>query len=191
MWIPLDRLYPILALAALAGATLWLERATRSDEPRTSTEVRQFPDFMGEEIRLTRFDAQGQRVYELLADTVIHYPAGDVTELVQPRLRYETTDGELRVNANWGESREGGETLFLVGEVEVFRDGIDGGPDMTLTSDTLTVWPDDQRAETDDPVVLTQGVNVAVGNAMRADNLFGTLQLIGDAKVTMPRPPKN
>lgn len=191
MWIPLDRLYPIIALATLAGATLWLERVTRSDEPRASAEVRQFPDFIGETIRMTRFDAQGQRQYELLADKVIHYPAGDVTELEQPRLQYETPDGEIRVTAHWGESSDGGEVLFLVGEVEVFRDGVEGGADMTLTSDTLRLWPDDQRAETDDPVVLTQGDKVATGNAMRADNLFGTLQLIGDAKVTMPRAPRN
>lgn len=191
MWIPLDRLYPIIALAALAGATLWLERVTRSDEPRSHAEARQFPDFIGEQVRMTRFDVTGQRRYELIADKVTHYPVGDVTEFEQPHLRYETADGQLRITAAWGETREGGETLDLVGDVEVFRDGIDGNVDMSLTSDTLTVWPDDERAATDDPVVLTHGATVATGNGMRADNLFGALQLIGNARVVMPRAPRN
>jgi len=191
MSISIDRFYPIIALALLAAGTLWLERATRSDEPRPASEVRQHPDFIGEHVRLTSFDPAGQQRYELLADKATHYPLSDVTEFEQPYLQYETEDGELRVSADWGEAREGGETLLLVGNVQFFRDGLDGNPDLTFASNSLKVWPDDQRAETDDPVVLTQGNTVAHGNGMRADNLFGTLQLIGDARVSMPPSSRN
>lgn len=191
MQVSLDRLYPLIALAILAGATIWLERVTRSDEARPAAEARQFPDFIGEQIRLIRFDENGEQRYELLADKLTHYPLGDVTELDFPRLRYDTPDGELRIQANWAESRKGGEVLWLVGNVEVFRQGLPGNADLTLTSKTLTVWPDDQRAETSDPVVLTRDDSVARGNAMKADNLFGTLQLIGDASVLMPRSSRN
>lgn len=191
MPISLDRLYPIIALALLVAGTLWLERATRSDEPGPTSNVRQHPDFIGEHIRLSSFDPTGRQRYELLADKATHYPLSDVTEFEQPHLQYETADGELRVSADWGESREGGETLLLVGNVQLFRDGYEGNPDLTFVSNSLRVWPDDQRAETDDPVVLTQGKSVAHGNGMRADNLFGTLQLIGGARVSMPPSSRN
>lgn len=190
MPLPLDRLYPIIALAALAAATMWLEQATRGDEPRPTAAARQLPDFIGERIRLVRYDLSGAPQYELLADKITHFPLGDVSELDSPRLRYDTPDGELRIRADWAESRNGGEVLELVGNVEVFREGVAGNPDLTLSSNTLTLWPDEQRAETNDPVVLTRGDSVARGNAMKADNLFGTLQLIGDASVLMPRSPR-
>lgn len=190
MPIPLDRLYPVIALAALAAATMWLEQATRSDEPRPAAASRQLPDFIGEQIRLVRYDVSGEPQYELVADKITHFPLGDVAELDFPHLRYDTPDGELRIRADWAESRSGGEVLELVGNVEVFREGLGGNPDLTLSSKTLTVWPDDQRAETSDPVVLTRGDSVARGNAMKADNLFGTLQLIGDASMLMPRSPR-
>jgi lipopolysaccharide export system protein LptC len=187
MPFPLDRLYPVIALAALAAATMWLEQATRSDEPRAAAAARQLPDFIGERIRLVRYDASGEPQYELVADRITHFPLGDVAEFDFPRLRYDTPDGELRIRADWAASRNGGEVLELAGNVEVFREGLAGNPHLTLSSKTLTLWPDDQRAETADPVVLTRGDSVARGNAMKADNLFGTLHLIGDASVLMPR----
>lgn len=191
MPLSLDRLYPLIAVAILAGATLWLERVTRSDEARPAAEARQFPDFIGEQIRLIRFDESGVQRYELFAEKLTHYPLGDITELDAPRLRYDTPDGELRIGAKWAESRQGGEVLWLVGDVEVFRQGLPGNTDLTLTSNTLTVWPDDQRAETSDPVVLTRDDSIARGNAMKADNLFGTLQLIGNTSVLLPRSSRN
>jgi lipopolysaccharide export system protein LptC len=182
----IDRLYPVIALASLAAATVWLERVTRSDDPRPAAEVREHPDFIGKNIHVSHFGDDGQLRYTLVAVTVRHYPLGDVTEFEFPRLRYETEEGLLRAFADRGESHQGGEVLHLQGNAEIYRDGISGNPDISVLSDRLTLWPDDQRAATDDPVVLTQGRTVATGNAMRADNIFGTFELIGDARVTMP-----
>ncbi len=186
MSLSIDRLYPVIALAVLAGATLWLERVTQSDAPRSATEVRQDPDFIGESIRLTTFDQDGRQHYELIADKVVHYPASDLTEFEMPRLRYDTPEGEVRISAIRGESRAAGEEIYLAGDVQVIRDGLAGDPDLTLASRTLTIWPDDERAETTDPVVLTRGDSIARGNGMKADNLFGKLELIGDASVVLP-----
>ena len=61
---------------------------------------------------------------------------------------------------------------------------------MTFASETLTVWPEDERAETRDPVVLTQGVSTAHANGLKSDNLFGTLDLLGSVRVHMPRSPR-
>ena len=181
----IDRFYPILALAVLAAATVWLERITRSEDPQPRTAVRADPDFTGETIRLTRFDDTGALRYVLAADSVRHFPEGNVAEFFGPRFRQQTENGVLRVRADHGTSLDGGEVLHLSGDTQVFRDDIDGSVAFSLHSDSLTLWPQDQRALTDDPVILTQGGAVAHGNAMRADNLFGTLELIGDVRVTM------
>ena len=47
------------------------------------------------------------------------------------------------------------------------------------------MWPRDQRAASDDPVVLRQGTSIAHGQNMRADSLFGTLELTGRARATL------
>lgn len=190
MHLPLDRLYPVIALAALAGATLWLERVTEVDDARPPAQTRTDPDFIGERIHLTSFNEAGARHYELHADKVTHYPRDDVSELARPRIRYEHPGGTLHVTALNGESINAGSQVYFSGDVKVVRDGVQGRQDMTLTSDTLRLWPDEQRAETSDPVVLTQGGTVAHARAMKADNLIESIQLLGDAKVHMPRSPR-
>lgn len=186
----IDRIYPILALALLAAATFWLERITRMPES-TPRVVRTNPDFIGDGIRMTSFNASGQRHYELLADQVVHYPQSDVTDFERPRLSYQSNEGELRISADRGESTANTEVVHLAGNVVVFREGAGENPDLSMNSDTLMYWPDDQRAFTDDPVVLKHGNISAHGNGLRADNLSGMLELVGDTKVTMPSSKRN
>ncbi len=186
MSFPLDRLYPIIVLTALAGGTLWLERVTNSEQPSGQAEIRQEPDFIAEQSHTVRYDETGKLRYELYADKITHYPATNISELDEPRLRYAADQREVRVTSRYGEVRSGGEEVFLSGKVSVVREGLPGEALLTMDSDTLTVWPDTEQASTDDPVVLTQGNTVARGNAMRADNLFGTLKLIGSTSIHMP-----
>lgn len=179
--------YPLLALLVLAGATVWLERVTRDDRPPARTETRQTPDITADQTRLISFDASGKQRYELLADRIVNFPQANITELEQPRLRYHADGRELRISARAGVVSRGGDEVFLTGDVRAFRDGGEGAAALSFASESLRVWPDDERAETQDPVVLTQGATTARAQGMRSDNLFGTLELLGDVHVHMPR----
>lgn len=187
----LPRLYPLIALIVLAGATIWLERVTREEESARADKVRSDPDFTAEQTRLISFDADGRQRYELLADRITNYPQPGVTELDRPRLRYDVDGRELRLAAEKGEVLDGGTEVLLTGKVRGVRVAAPGSPEMTFASETLRVWPDDQRAVTDDPVVLTQGPSTAHAEGMKSDNLFGTLDLIGSVRVHMPRTARN
>lgn len=179
------RLYPILALAALAGGSVWLERVTRADDPVVQGEQRG-PDFIARNTRVLGFGADGRQRYELLADTLEHFPATEITRLQQPRLRMQSEDSETLITARSADVSPGGEQVDLAGEVKVRRLGTAGALPLTLDSETLTVWPDAHRARTDSPVLLTRGNGRASAQGMRADNLFGTLELLGEVKTLMP-----
>ena len=183
----IDQLYPVVALVALAGGTVWLERITRDEGPRPAAEVRRDPDFTAEQARLLSFDADGRQRYELLADRVTNYPFAGITQLEHPRLRYDSGGRELRISATAGAVSEGGAEVMLTGDVRAARAATTESPAMTFASESLRVWPDDERAESHDPVVLTQGSTTARGQGLKSDNLFGTLDLLGDVTVHMPR----
>lgn len=185
MRAPAETLYPIAVLAMLAGATLWLEHTTREEAPTHLARPIGDPDFIAEGAHLVSFDADGAQAYKLVSRLVTHYPRLDLSMLEQPRLEIQEDGRRAHVEAQSGEIRARGDEVFLKGSVDVWREGIEGEADLTLNSDTLTVWPRDQRAASDDRVIMTQGMNRASGDTLRADNLFGTFTLQGEASLYM------
>ncbi len=181
------RLYPLIALTLIAGASVWLERITRVDELPGGSAPRTGPDFTADNTRIVGYGATGAERYELIAERLSHFPASDVTRLEKPRLRMRSEGSETNITAAQAEVSPGGERVDLSGDVRVRRPAGAGGEALTLDSETLTVWPDSHRAQTDSPVVLTRGSTRADALGLRADNLFGTLDLIGKVKVHMPR----
>jgi lipopolysaccharide export system protein LptC len=181
------KLYPIIALLLVAGATLWLERVTGSNESHSSAPVRSEPDFTADQVRMINFDKTGRQHFELLADRVIHHPQSSVTELQNPRLRYDVSGRELNITAQHADVLNEGNEVRMSGDVHARRAAIPGSPELTLASATLTVWPDDEKAQTNDPVTLTQGNSKAQADGMKADNLYGTLELIGNARMNIAR----
>lgn len=180
------RLYPVIALALLAGVSVWLERISRPEDAQVETRPQSGPDFTAESARIVGYGVDGDRRYELVAERIAHYPQGDTTQLALPRLTLYAEGRITRVSAMRGEVSPGGERVDLANAVRVRRDG-EGSSGLSLDTETLAIWPDDHRAETGSPVELAQGRSTATALGMRANNLFGTLELIGQARVHMPR----
>ncbi|QDF95916.1 LPS export ABC transporter periplasmic protein LptC [Azoarcus sp. DD4] len=181
------RLYPVIALALLAGASVWLERVSRDEAPSTVARQQTGPDFVAEQARIVGFGADGSQRYELDSERIAHFPQGDITRVALPRLVLTSEGRATRITAAQGEVSPGGERVDLSGSVRVRRGGDGNGSDLSLDTETLSLWPDDHRAESQSPVSLVQGRNTAQALGLRANNLFGTLELIGQARVHLPR----
>lgn len=181
------RLYPIIAVALLAAASIWLERLSRGPESVTAPSASSAPDFIADQTRIVGFGKDGSPRYALVAERMTHYPDTDITRVEHPRLEIASGDRLLEIRANQGEVAPGGERIDFAGKVEAKREGSPGQAGMTFAAEQLAVWPDEHRAESTVPVRLTQGQTTALANGLRADNLFGTLDLIGQARVNIPR----
>jgi lipopolysaccharide export system protein LptC len=182
------RLYPLIALGVLAGASYWLEQATRVDEPDGENAVRTTPDFVAGQAHIVGYGKDGAARYRLDAETIAHFPAGDTIQLQQPRLLLRAEGSETQVAAERAEVSAGGEQIDFSGAVRVRRTAVGEEAPLTLASETLTVWPETHRARSDSPVDLAQGRGTASALGLRADNLFGTLELVGKVRAQLPAP---
>lgn len=174
-----QKLYPLVALGLLAGATIWLERATRPGEEKAASGPRHDPDLMVQAFTLRRFDKNGAPQYVLTGSRMVHFPDDDSSVVARPHLLFTGKGSPINLTADQGTGYDQGARVFLEGDVKVLRAGDAQRAPMDFRSSTLTVWPDEERAETRSPLVMTQGGTVVHANGMKAQNLIGSLYLDG------------
>jgi len=183
----LQRLYPLIALGILAAVTLWLERVSRPVEQGTPTTVSSGPDMVVEHFSVHRFDPEGHLQYELSARTMRHYPSDGRTDLDEPKLRFYGADRISNASAETGSVSTNGETVHLRGKVIVVREAANNKPKSEIRTESMTIWPDAEKAESTVPVAYTEGASTVRAETLSADNLRGNLQLGGGVKATFAR----
>lgn len=182
----LQRFLPLLALALVAALSLWLERVTRVDPPPPPRSVHSGPDFTASNTRIRGHDDSGRPSYVLHARELAHFPDRDVVVLQAPSLSLHKDGRDTFIDAERGEVLPGGEQIELFDNVRIRRPADAQGPALALDTEALTIWPDAQRAISDTPVELRRDHSQATAERLRADNLFGQLELIDRVRVRMP-----
>ena len=141
------------------------------------------------------YDALGKEL-DRVADTFAKSP--DATEWPSSARAYSSLSRVVRSNktCSWKRSAPqssssrgnstGLETCWSVAAPVGGTAPVGEAAPLTLESETLTVWPDNHRARSDSPVDLAQGRATASALGLRADNLFGTLELVGKVRVQLP-----
>jgi lipopolysaccharide export system protein LptC len=167
----------ILLLAALAGVTYWYSQAGRYAS-LTAPVSREGPDFIGEGVTLTQFDAAGRATNRLFADRLTHYAADDRAELLLPHyVSLRPDQPQLDARAQRALVEASGERITLTGNVVITRaPGDDGEPPMRLTTERLVALPDVERYSTDLPVEIDRGTSVVRAIGMEYDNTARTVK---------------
>ncbi|WP_263770151.1 LPS export ABC transporter periplasmic protein LptC [Propionivibrio soli] len=161
-------LFPLSLLLALAALTFWLRYATELPEERRDGKTRHDPDYVITGATLRKLDPTGQLQYTLKATDIRHYPDDDTTDLTKPDLEYlRPKKPPTRITAERAHMDKTGRQVDLYENVKVRREP-DGKYDvMTATTNTLTVLPDEDRAFTKDPVLITEGGSWVKGIGMQ------------------------
>ena len=171
-------LFPLLLAGLLAGMSYWLEVATRSDTKNADGRHRHDPDYFVANFNVRRFDAEGALQHTLIANMMRHYPDDDITEVDVPRIIYHRAPGTL-ITSRTARVDGKGEHVRLIDEVRITRASVDRKLPSTLTTAHLDVYPDDEIARTDVPVLIVQGLSNIRGDAMESNNKTATHVLDG------------
>lgn len=186
-------LFPLSILLALTLLTFWLRYATELDEPGRDGKHRHDPDYIVSDAVLRKLDANGQLKYTLRADDVRHFPDDDTTDLRKPRLTQQSSQPEKKapvtVSADKGRLSDDNKRVDLTGNVFIRRPAAGRDEELTASMPDLTVFPDDERAFTKSPVVLTKGSSWVKGVGMQVDNKAQTYLLESQVTGLLGRKP--
>ncbi len=175
-------LFPLTLLLALTGLTFWLRYATELPEPRRDGKHRHDPDYIITDATLRKIDQNGTLKYTMRAADIRHYPDDDSTEMSKPHLIYlHPKKPTMTMNADFGLMSRDGEQVDLSGNVRIHRAASPKDEEMVGITPQLTVLPDDDKAFTKSPVLITKGKSWLKGVGMHVDNRTQTYVLESQA----------
>ena len=141
------------------------------------------PDYYLVNFTLTTMNDSGVPKHELTADNMYHYPDDDTATLANPRLViYHEEADSWEIRADRGLVSEGGESVFLQGDVFVNR--LDDRPDHQLEIITrdLTVKTEEETASTEQAIIIKDHYGVTEGVGMQANLKARHFQLLSQVR---------
>ena len=175
-------IFPLSLLLALAGLTFWLRYATELPAERHDGKNRHDPDYIITDATLHKIDLTGALTYTIKAPDIRHYPDDDTTDLIKPNVVYlNPARPPVTLSAERGHMDKAGKQVDLYGDVRIARAESAQDPAMTAFTPELTVLPDDEKAFTKSPVLITHGKSWLKGVGMQVDNRAQTYILESQA----------
>lgn len=185
----LFRWYPAVLLLALAGVTFWLDQKVQPLPVPTDGSTRHDPDFIIDKFSAMRMNPDGSQRYAIRGVKMTHYPDDNSTHLDEPRfVHFDPETAPVRIKSDEALISRNGDDVFFLGNVHIVRDAYADQDPMSLTTEYLHLLPDQDLAETDKAVRMTQGATVVDSVGMRFDNAARTLDLLSKVRVTYASP---
>lgn len=186
-------LLPLALLAILALLTFWIDYSVQMPEVKPDGSSRHDPDYILNNFVTTRTDENGDLRYRLMAAEMRHYPDDDTTELEVPHFtRFEIDKPFSQIEGKKGLVSSDGEEIEFVGDVRVVRQAYNGKGEMVVVTERLLVLPNEEKATTSSPVLITQEPKTVIhATGMIYDKKKKTVQLLKNVKAHYEKPGMN
>lgn len=137
------------------------------------------PDAFMEDVVATMINKEGKPSLRMAASKMTHYISNDSTEITNPQLTfYRDSPVPWHLQANYARALQGLSQLLLWDKVIIDHPGDLENEKTTFSTSTLTVFPQQQIAMTQDPVTLRQPNTEVHAVGMNADLASGNVMLL-------------
>ena len=131
-------------------------------------ESRHSPDFFAEGFTVTTMAADGLAARSLSGEKMLHFQDDQSTELTRPVITiFEKDKPPWKVKSETGWVSPDGEVILLQGRVTIDRMAAPGVRPVHVVTRELRVQPNDEYAETDQPVDLRSRRDWLKSNGMQ------------------------
>lgn len=168
-----------LPLLLLLAGSYWLSQQVKPLPPESDYKSRHDPDYILENFSAVTLGEKGSPRFLVAASRMEHFPDDDTTYLTEPRLTSPYRDKPpVHIRAARGEVSSHGELITLRDSVQVLREASAKAAEMRIDTSYLRVVPDDEVAETDRQVTVTEAHSVTTAVGMKLDSKARTLKLL-------------
>lgn len=147
-------------------------------------EAPQRSDYILRDFELTTLGEDGQESFTVRGPYLQRDVGGRSISLVQPRFSFPDADGVGRWNARsdvaWVSPKA--DQVHLMRKVEMVGPAVSGEPGTRFETERLVVFPDADRATSDQRVTVTQLDSILAGTGLRVDMQAKRFQLLNDVK---------
>lgn len=181
--MPFKQFIPTFLLIMVATLSGWLVIKSL-EAPLNTPLLPREPDAYMYNVRAVRMNAlEGTPQDQLFTPLMVHYPLGDTTAVVTPHVVVFNSNGApWHIYALHGQAQAGVSTIQLWDHVRLEQAASAQNQAMTITTTAMTIFPQQQYAETQQPVQLWQqpgGTASSVG--LRAYLKTGIIELLSQA----------
>lgn len=150
-------IFPLLLLLMLAVLTFWINKTVQPPVPKIDGSSRHDPDYIMSNFVTTQTDINGALRYKLAAAEMRHFPDNDSTDLIRPRFTQFAIDKPYtQLEGLRGHVSASGEQIELFDNVKVKRPAYAEKGEMTVDTDYLQIFPEQELARTESPVIIRQ-----------------------------------
>lgn len=173
---------PLLPLLLLLAGTYWLKQQIGPLLAPPDSSMRHDPDFIAHDFKAITLDEHGQPHHSLKARELMHYPDDDSLHFDRPEIiALSTGRPTLRTTAQTGITYQRDE-IVLRGDVHIVRAASQAASERTLTTTYLRILPNQDYAETDRPVTLSDAHNLINAVGMTLDNKTQIIKLLSHVR---------
>ena len=185
-------LFPLILAAFLAFITFWINKSVEQQGPKTAGSNRHDSDYMMENFVTSQTDEAGNLSYTLAAEKMTHYPDDDSTVLMQPKYtQYAIDKPYTKIEGKLANVSSNGEEIEVLQDVVVVREASADKGEMQVFTDRLIIFPKQDLAKTDSPVVIKQAPKTVIhATGMIYDKRKKTIQLLNKVRAHYEKPSK-
>ncbi|UGQ46802.1 LPS export ABC transporter periplasmic protein LptC [Massilia endophytica] len=181
----------MLALFCAIGSFWLLELMNRSGAELQADRRLNEPDHIIERFSLVRMTKDGKPSYIISGDKLTHRPVDDSSEIDKPVVR--SLSGEnapMDIHAARARIDDDNSRVVLSGDVRIDRAASATAQEFRLRTPELTIYPDEDRMQTDKPVSITSGAATMSGIGMAVNNATSQVEVKQRLRITYPPHPR-
>lgn len=180
-------LMTILVGAFVAFGSYWLVHLMEGEAQVDADRFKNEPDYIVEKFSFVRMTPEGRPRYLFYGAKLTHRPFDDVSDVEQPIMQ-NLTPGlpPMTINAKRARIRHAQSQVDLLGMVDIYRPPSPETKGLRIKTEALTVFPDEDRMQSDQSVQMTLGPITATGTGMRANNATRQLEIFGRGRIIVP-----